>query len=746
MPPPSARVGGSRPTRRYRGSFCRTPDMDPHRHRPSFCPTVDMDAGSFVKSEVDTFLFSGHPAAEQRRKAALLRKAFAAADEGCTGTLKRGGIIRVLTSLGIAEEEADSLAFGLTADPCADFEYEELSRWFFASRAADMVPLPGAGEARKASSWFSFAGGLPPAALQRRGSAAGPLHRANYGAAAAVAKAVVPDPQVLRIARDLAMGMGLSEVQIDVLRRIYRRIDTSGCGRISVAQVQELYSLACPELDEAQVHEEVFNVWADLGREVFDTIDFEEELVKHLRSAEDDVGSLLVSSARMPIPDTPREWVWAVFDHKTGGESQLASLRWVASTVMVTLQVAILLSVILMLLDSMPDFQRRVGEGDSASGVPATIWLERCCLSLFTLEFFARSICTPNYTDYWSSGSTWIDFAAIAPFWLWLALGAPSEEEHTGLDPGSLVALRVIRLVKISRITRVLKLGRHSVGVQLMLVALVRARLALTWLMVLLMLAMVFFSTLLWNLEKVESRFYFDRGFRGKGAWVRDDDSVYADRGQEIAFQSIPDTLWWSLVTLTTVGYGDSYPITEGGKVVAGLCMVTGLLVIAYPTTLLCNVFAKVFQEYEDKRVRQVSKCYMDNCQSSPSPPPEEVDTEFGRGSISTEILRAAECVGQSPGEVLSNGRCTEVPDLAIQPVDKVVNEVSDLEDNAGEQPQVFCPGPASELPPLPADAQPPLWAAQLGLQIAELGAAVRRIDERLARLEGQRADPHERM
>eukprot|EP00397_Hematodinium_sp_SG-2012_P042813 GEMP01047438.1.p1 GENE.GEMP01047438.1~~GEMP01047438.1.p1 ORF type:complete len:213 (+),score=39.29 GEMP01047438.1:856-1494(+) len=67
-------------------------------------------------------------------------------------------------------------------------------------------------------------------------------------------------------------------------------------------------------------------------------------------------------------------------------------------------------------------------------------------------------------------------------------------------------------------------------------------------------------------------------------------------------FQSIPMTFWWAITTMTTVGYGDAYPITEWGKVVAAGTMVIGLLSIALPTTVLGVQFSDAYAQVTSQR------------------------------------------------------------------------------------------------------------------------------------------------
>ncbi len=66
-------------------------------------------------------------------------------------------------------------------------------------------------------------------------------------------------------------------------------------------------------------------------------------------------------------------------------------------------------------------------------------------------------------------------------------------------------------------------------------------------------------------------------------------------------FGSIPRALWWSVITLTTIGYGDVYPITVAGKYVAGIVAVAGIGVIALPTGILAAAFSDAVQRSGQK-------------------------------------------------------------------------------------------------------------------------------------------------
>ena len=75
-------------------------------------------------------------------------------------------------------------------------------------------------------------------------------------------------------------------------------------------------------------------------------------------------------------------------------------------------------------------------------------------------------------------------------------------------------------------------------------------------------------------------------------------------------FESIPTSFWWALVTMTTVGYGDMWPVYWYGKALGMIIMLSGILVIALPITVIGANFAEVYKEamiYQDNKVAQSS-------------------------------------------------------------------------------------------------------------------------------------------
>lgn len=126
-----------------------------------------------------------------------------------------------------------------------------------------------------------------------------------------------------------------------------------------------------------------------------------------------------------------------------------------------------------------------------------------------------------------------------------------------------------IQVITLLRLVRFLKLLRYSTGIISLADALWTERHTLIACLVVLAAAVVFSSTAMYELEAA---------------------------AQPEKFGSIPAAMWWSIATLTTVGYGDSVPVTPGGRIVASVTMVTGLIILALPIAVVSNAFGEIIR------------------------------------------------------------------------------------------------------------------------------------------------------
>lgn len=180
--------------------------------------------------------------------------------------------------------------------------------------------------------------------------------------------------------------------------------------------------------------------------------------------------------------------------------------------------------------------------------------LEAFFLVLFSIEYVLRIYSSHNKTCFIFSFYGVLDLLAILP----------------GLFTLGIVDLRFLRILRLMRVFRALKLLRYSEALQRMLNAFKEIKEEL-----------VIFSVLSAMLLYISAAgiYYFEH------------------QAQPQAFSSIPQSLWWAVATLTTVGYGDSYPITAGGKIFTTGILFIGMGIISVPSALLASALSKVNNE-----------------------------------------------------------------------------------------------------------------------------------------------------
>ncbi|GMS79685.1 hypothetical protein PENTCL1PPCAC_1860 [Pristionchus entomophagus] len=199
---------------------------------------------------------------------------------------------------------------------------------------------------------------------------------------------------------------------------------------------------------------------------------------------------------------------------------------------------------------------------------PAFVFTERICIAFFTVEYSLRLFAAPRKLRFMMKPLNLVDLLAIVPFYLELILTL------CGVDDKKLRDLRwaflVVRILRVLRVIRIIKLGRFSSGLQTFGMTLQRSQKQLQMMTIVLLTGVVFFSTMIYFLEK-------------------DEDGT--------PFTSIPAAYWWCIVTMTTVGYGDAVPATTMGKIIASAAIMCGVLVLALPITIIVDNFIKVAQD-----------------------------------------------------------------------------------------------------------------------------------------------------
>jgi len=220
----------------------------------------------------------------------------------------------------------------------------------------------------------------------------------------------------------------------------------------------------------------------------------------------------------------------------------------------------IAISVIAIILESVESIRR--------TGTGLFQWLEIVSVAIFTVEYLLRlwaCVAEPKFRHpilgrarFALTPMALVDLAAILPFYL----------PFTGID------LRFIRAVRLLRLFRVVKIGRYSASLQLVGRVIRNKKEELGLMLFVLLLLLVLASCFLYTAEH---------------------------DAQPEAFPDIPSAMWWAAATLTTVGYGDIYPITPVGKVLASVIAVLGIGMFALPTAILGAGFMEEIQAAKQK-------------------------------------------------------------------------------------------------------------------------------------------------
>ena len=218
----------------------------------------------------------------------------------------------------------------------------------------------------------------------------------------------------------------------------------------------------------------------------------------------------------------------------------------------IALIILIITSVASVLADSVASIHRQYG---------TTLYqLEWAFTLIFTLEYALRVYSTPRKRAYLFSFYGLIDLVSILPTYLAFMFPAAAY-------------LLVIRIMRVMRIFRILKLFRYIGEANLLYAALLQARRKIFVFLFSVVVLIVIFGALMFIIE-----------------------------GPENGFSNIPVSIYWAIVTITTVGYGDIAPQTSLGQFVAAVAMICGYAIIAVPTGI---IGAELMQQVQRSNQRQ---------------------------------------------------------------------------------------------------------------------------------------------
>ena len=246
----------------------------------------------------------------------------------------------------------------------------------------------------------------------------------------------------------------------------------------------------------------------------------------------------------------------------------------------------ILVSVIVFTVESIPRYYNR--------DLLFFFTVETCCIAWFTFELSIRFITCNERKVFFKDLLNLVDIIAIFPYYIDLVVIV------TGGSPAN-SGLVILRVVRLTRVFRVFKLSKYNEGIQVVGAALKNSTDALSLLLFLTTITVVLFGSGIFYAEQGAA--YFHETNR---TWVRKDG--FGGPLVKHHFQSIPDSFWWCLVTVTTVGYGDMYPVTFPGYLVGAAAMLTGLLIVAFPIIILGANFSEAREALARKKDEEYHK------------------------------------------------------------------------------------------------------------------------------------------
>lgn len=311
---------------------------------------------------------------------------------------------------------------------------------------------------------------------------------------------------------------------------------------------------------------------------------------------------------------------------------------------------AIIVSTVNFMLATHPNFQQIPENCDplqhdklcEPSTIPMLDHIERLCMYMFSMEYLVKLVVvfkvrfellnlhyledvflkgteaskerrvTPQLDSTITVLTKWIlspwsvvDLLAVLPFWI---------EELVPNAAAGMGSLAVLRILRLTRIFRIAKMGQYSQVFSMLQNTMRKSIPMIVVMFAFLLMSLCIFGCMVWFTDRgqwypPESAELIALGIGGRGGYLRDT-SIRQDGSQleESPFLSIPHSFWWVIVTVTTVGYGDNFPVTRMGRLVGAVTIVTGVVILAMPIGVIGANFSAEFERIVSDDLKRKKK------------------------------------------------------------------------------------------------------------------------------------------
>ncbi|KAM4633840.1 voltage-gated potassium channel regulatory subunit KCNG4-like [Polymixia lowei] len=250
--------------------------------------------------------------------------------------------------------------------------------------------------------------------------------------------------------------------------------------------------------------------------------------------------------------------------------------------------IMVMITIVRLCVSTMPDHRQEEARGECSQKCSNMFVVESLCVAWFTFEFVVRFLYAQSKLDFARAPLNVIDAIAILPYYVSLLVEVGDESLQDAVatvDRGSLDKLGLIlRVMRALRILYVMRLARHSRGLQTLGLAIQSSMTDFGLLLLFVCFAVTLFSPLV---HLAESEL-----------------TPNAAKSPQHSFSSIPASYWWSIISVTTVGYGDMVPRSIPGQIVALITILSGILILSFPSTSIFHVFSQTFAKVQEEHTR----------------------------------------------------------------------------------------------------------------------------------------------